>query len=524
MEEAVQGTKENESRSQDVTGENGKVVVAEKKGWAYLFQLVRPLHQRNSILRNYQKRLSFNSDTKVAALEFAIMLLSLAQLHSSYRSPHWTLLRLYTVELLYTAIFPYPGLELFIPGDRGELSVLLSLSVLFRTISWGQWLYFPYPIRQKEKVASFTSNLAHHLLLVLVGCSEFSYHQFVVKKVLDEEPIKKIATFYLLLGTISSYLLHVLETIKGECSWKLDSNSSSAYVRSEDAICDELLLSDAFWTIYTTYGDTGTKTTRGRALVATTACLAVCLLAMFFSIINKKFGFSGMEARVHAFLYRMELHNRKDLSAVMAVQASFRFNKSYKHSLIWHQQRGSSVFYRPLSARLPNEVKKKLYVSRFQASLKKIMKHNTDGDPLNAFSKHVEVITAALGATFIDMTRLKKVYFRQTRVLEARKQQALHRAGFRIPLSGHQLLPVSGEAEYITSFPAQLAMRNADLPSVQQRTLTDAIEEETETRTAVPTTVSAAWGDEMLRKCEATMALLQRIEATSQRIQRHPAC
>ncbi|RLN91051.1 hypothetical protein BBJ28_00004364 [Nothophytophthora sp. Chile5] len=532
MEEAVQSTKENERRSQDVIGENDKVVMAEKKGWTYLFQLIRPLHQRNSILRNYQKRLSFNSDTKAAALEFAIMLLSLAQLQSSYRSPHWTLLRLYTMELLYTAIFPYPGLERFIPGDRGELFVMLSLSVLFRTISWGQWLYFPYPIRQKEKVVSFTSNLAHDLLLVLVGCPEFSYHQFVVKKVLDEEPIKKIVTFYLLLGTISSYLLHVLETIKGECSWKLDSNSnsnSSAYVRSEDAICDELSLSDAFWTIYTTfisigYGDISTKTTRGRALVATTACLGVCLLAMFFSIINKKFGFSSMEARVHAFLYRMELHTRKDLSAVMAVQASFRFNKSYKHSLIWHQQRGSSVFYRPLSARLPNEVKKKLYVSRFQVSLKKIMKHNTDGDPLNAFSKHVEVITAALGATFIDMTRLKKVYYRQTRVLEARKQQASHRAvSFRNPLNGRQLLPFSGEGEDITSFPAQLAMRNADVPSVRRQTLTGAIEEEAETRTAVPSTVSAAWGDEMLRKCEATMALLQRIEATSQRIQRHHA-
>lgn len=296
-------------------------------------------------------------------------------------------------------------------------------------------------------------------------------------------------TFYALLGATVAYVLHVMETIKGECWWQSD---DAEVVRSEDAICYELYSSDSLWMVFMTflsigyvvpvylkslslisthlfavvlfsYGDVSPKTGRGRAIIALTACLAVMLDAMFFSIIIKKFTFSTMEARVHAFLYRMELYGKKDISAVMAVQATFRYNKSYKHSLIWHQERGSNVFYRPLSdvrifystarksnrlltafdvflQRLPNEVKKKLYASRFQKSLKQIMKYNTDGDPLNAFSKHVEVITAALGATFVDMIQLKKMYYRKIRMLEQRRQQVNRRSSsFRISSSGRPL-------------------------------------------------------------------------------------
>jgi hypothetical protein len=57
-------------------------VLQDKRGWTYFMQ-------RNSVLRTYQKHLVFNSDLKVAALEFAIMLLSLAQLQWSYKAPYW---------------------------------------------------------------------------------------------------------------------------------------------------------------------------------------------------------------------------------------------------------------------------------------------------------------------------------------------------------------------------------------------------------------------------------------------------
>ncbi|KAF1773912.1 Potassium channel, calcium-activated, SK [Phytophthora cactorum] len=361
----------------------------DKRGWSYFTQ-------RNSVLRTYQKRLVFNNDIKVATLEFAIMIMSVAQLQWSYRSRigcHGSpgLVRLfirssqlwkmkcskrpticskldyflrYGLELAYTAIFPYPGLETFLPALRGDTFVALSISVFLRTISWGQWLYYPYPIRQKEKVASFSGNL------------EFNYRQFVIKKVLDDTPLSKIASFYTVLGANVAYLLHVMETINGQCSGRKTSVKL--------------------------YGDASPRTGRGRAIIAITACIALMLDAMFFSVVIKKFSFSTMESRVHAFLYRMELYKKKDVSAVMALQATFRYIKSYRHSLVWHQERGCTTFYRPLSDRLPNEVKKKLYASRFQTSLKQIMKYNMDGDPLNAFSKHVEVITAGLGATFAD--------------------------------------------------------------------------------------------------------------------------
>ncbi|KAE9048909.1 hypothetical protein PR002_g195 [Phytophthora rubi] len=498
---ADSSTKESGFRRQSLTHEEHdehevhdptKLIQDDKKGWSYFMQ-------RNSVLRTYQKRVVFNNDIKVAALEFVIMLLSVAQLHWSYRSPHWDCVFAYALELMFTAIFPFPGLEAFFSSDCGDTFVLLSVAVFLRPTSWEQWLYYPYPIRQKEKVTSFSGKL------------EFSYRQFVIKKVFDDNPLKKLLTFYVLLGGTAAYVLHVTETIKGECWWE---NDDAETERSEDAICYELHLSDSLWLVFMTflsigYGDVYPKTGRGRAIIATTACLALTLDAMFFSIIIKKFTFSTMEARVHAFLYRMELYNKKDISAVMAVQATFRFNKSYRDSLIWHQERGSSIFYRPLSDRLPNEVKKKLYASRFQKSLKQIMKFNTDGDPLNAFSKHVEVITAALGATFVDMIRLKKMYYRKIRVLEQRRQQANRRASsFRMASSGRPMLASSGTGKSQPLFHPQLVTHKSDSTAVGlSPNIPNAV-----APNYGPMEGSDAWGEEMLRKAEAAMVHLKKIE------------
>ncbi|GMF33386.1 unnamed protein product [Phytophthora lilii] len=59
-----------------------KLLQEDKRGWSFFMQ-------RNSVLRTYQKRLVFNTDIKVAGLEFTIMFLSLVQLHWSYHNPHW---------------------------------------------------------------------------------------------------------------------------------------------------------------------------------------------------------------------------------------------------------------------------------------------------------------------------------------------------------------------------------------------------------------------------------------------------
>jgi hypothetical protein len=170
--------------------------------------------------------------------------------------------------------------------------------------------------------------------------------------------------------------------------------------------------------------------------------------------------------------------------------------------------------------RLPNEVKKKLYASRFQKSLKQIMKYNTDGDPLNAFSKHVEVITAALGATFVDMIRLKKMYYRRVRVLEQRRQQANRRASsFRITSSGRPTVAFPGVEKHSPFVRAQSeTTRVIELTKAPGLHIPNAV--------ADPATtpefrgVSAAWGDEMQRKCETTLALLKKIEADVRGTQR----
>lgn len=97
------------------------------------------------------------------------------------------------------------------------------------------------------------------------------------------------------------------------------------------------------------YGDIVPHSYGGRFLVAVGGCVIKFVNALLFSIIIKKNKFSTMEARVHSFLFRMELNAKKDLITVMAVQATFRFNKSYRQSLIWHQQDHSNLYFRPLS-------------------------------------------------------------------------------------------------------------------------------------------------------------------------------
>lgn len=272
------------------------------------------------------------------------------------------------LEIISIGLFPFPGVEKMVGRHASGVFLLLTLSVGVRPIFWRQLSYFPYPIRQQEKVASFSGNLGvfargtflHSVAKLLssharlpTANAEFTYRSFVFKKVMDDNPLLKIQMIVVLLVSFGSYVIHVVETMEGACMWP--TTLLDAPVTSSSAVCDELSEVDAFWMLCTTivpieFGDVVPKTSAGRALIVLSAIVAVCLNSMFFSTIIRKFSFSSMEARVHAFLYRMELYGKKDLSAVLAVQATFRFHKSYKRSLIWHQQLSSNVLYRPLSA------------------------------------------------------------------------------------------------------------------------------------------------------------------------------
>lgn len=112
-----------------------------------------------------------------------------------------------------------------------------------------------------------------------------------------------------------------------------------------------MLMADTCLSI--SYGDIVPQTDGGRAFAAcSSCCVLIALRSMFFSIVIRKLQLSSMEARMHSSLFRMDLHAQKDLSPVLAVQATFRFNKLYRGSLMWQKQDGSGevVFFRPLCA------------------------------------------------------------------------------------------------------------------------------------------------------------------------------
>ncbi|GMF43273.1 unnamed protein product [Phytophthora fragariaefolia] len=141
------------------------------------------------------------------------------------------------------------------------------------------------------------------------------------------------------------------------------------------------------------------------------------------------------------------------------------------------------------------------------------MKYNTDGDPLNAFSKHVEVITAALGATFVDMIRLKKMYYRKIRVLEQRRQQANRRASsFRMASTGRPILTSTDSGEPQPLMRGQLVTRKSDSSPVRvSPSMTNAVAQVASCNGSIDN--NDAWGEEMLRKAETALLHLKKIES-----------
>uniref|UniRef100_K3WQ21 Potassium channel domain-containing protein n=1 Tax=Globisporangium ultimum (strain ATCC 200006 / CBS 805.95 / DAOM BR144) TaxID=431595 RepID=K3WQ21_GLOUD len=427
-----------------------------------------------------------------------------------------TYLAPYFVELLFTIIVPYPALEHVVPREHPNIIVFLTVATVIRTVYWRHLLFSPYPIRQKEKIACFTGNL------------EFTYREFVLKKVFDDDPITKIVMVYTITLALASFLLHVVESVYGACTWRHGASTGNA----ENVVCYSLTWNDSMWVVTTAFLSTGyggllPRSPAGQIIVSVATFAMKFVSALFFSIIIKKNKFSAMEARAHSFLFRMELNERKDLIAVMAVQATFQFNKSYKQSLIWHQQDQSRLYFRPLSARLPNEVKKKLYVSRFQASLKDMMKYNTDGDLLNTFTKHVEVITAALGISYVKMVSLKKVYYHKSRVLEDRRrraQQATSRATMLLPTAaeGSKGGDYSEGREVISSMRGLGILARfktfQGLGSAAYRDASAIVSHANPMLTTRTSQTSPRWQTNLLKKCDETLHLLQKIQTNAQTI------
>lgn len=182
-------------------------------------------------------------------------------------------------------------------------------------------------------------------------------------------------------------------------------------------------------------------------------------------------------------------------------------------------------------------MKKKLYVSRFQASLKEIMKYNTDGDLLNAFTKHIEVITAALGVTFVEMAGLKKLYYRKSRILEDRRRRAKQGGTRTLSLNAPDGLENNGDLSVDGGREVVSGMRSLGI-AARVRTFTLSSSAAMSARSSSQATaISSAhhpsslplrsprssfymnqWQTDMLRRADETLALLQKIQTTAQTI------
>lgn len=174
------------------------------------------------------------------------------------------------------------------------------------------------------------------------------------------------------------------------------------------------------------------------------------------------------------------------------------------------------------------------------------MKYDTDGDPLNSFVKHIEVITAALGTTFMDITRLKKISNRRPDALTDRRPKLLRSAFMAAAAFGAShdpsAKPSPSDATSTLLTPAvrkvgvgaALAATGyvaSGVDTQQTFSLPSRVEETQPVpqqhspalspKSAMPALgifsgsaggVPAAWGEEMLRRCEETLAVLRRIE------------
>lgn len=149
------------------------------------------------------------------------------------------------------------------------------------------------------------------------------------------------------------------------------------------------------------------------------------------------------------------------------------------------------------------------------------MKYNTDDDLLNAFTKHIEVITAALGITFVEMASLKKLFYHKSRLLEARRRRARQQSmnnralvsadsgndGGREVVSGLRALGIAARVRTLASTTAT-ARDDATRPALSHSV--------TPTRSHRPSFYMTQWQSDMMRKCDETLVLLRQVHTSAQ--------
>lgn len=90
------------------------------------------------------------------------------------------------------------------------------------------------------------------------AATEFTYHKFVLKKIFDDNALKKLALIYALVVALMSYLLHVVESVNITCVWEVGAVSAVDGTRgAESLVCSRFGWDDALWVIATTCLSTG---------------------------------------------------------------------------------------------------------------------------------------------------------------------------------------------------------------------------------------------------------------------------
>lgn len=83
--------------------------------------------------------------------------------------------------------------------------------------------------------------------------AEFTYHEFVLKKVFDDDPLTKILMIYTIVLMLMSFLVHVVESVHGACYWKPGVFVGTDGVGAQNLGCSSLAVHDAYWFTVTTF-------------------------------------------------------------------------------------------------------------------------------------------------------------------------------------------------------------------------------------------------------------------------------
>lgn len=78
----------------------------------------------------------------------------------------------------------------------------------------------------------------------------------MLKKVLDENPLRKLLIVYALLVMVISYAIRSIESVNAACYWKDGGGAADRTSSAEDLVCSTFGWDKALWLVMITYANT----------------------------------------------------------------------------------------------------------------------------------------------------------------------------------------------------------------------------------------------------------------------------